>query len=237
VALAFTLGWIVWKLTRRPPPEAEARKTPLRRRILRAVMPLLLPVLALVTVAYADRRTFGNVVLDLAFELASLLVLVAIPVLLVIGLPKPRSGWRVVLLGLAAELLGVAVPSLSMVVARAARGFLDAWGTGELFVAACAVTAVVITFFVMSLVFPVAAGWVLRLALRLGSHRAFVSSFASVDRYTAFIRFRIRISDKASSLTGYVIAVDKPVTLGSLQQPQSPQELVPTAKVVDVFTV
>jgi hypothetical protein len=236
VALVLTVIWLVWKLTRRP-SEAEARKTPLRRRILRALIPFLVPLVALITVAYADRRTFGNVVLDFAFELASLLLLLGIPTLLILGLPKPRSGARVVLLGLAAELLGSVVLSISIVLALAVRRPLEALGQGALFAAACAVTAVVITFLVLSLAFPVAAGWVLRLALRLGSHRAFVSSFASVDQFTAFIRFRVRVSDKGSSLTGYVIAVDKPVSLESLRNPQSHAELVPTAKLVDVFTV
>jgi hypothetical protein len=239
--LSITLGigvvWLVVKFLRRP-SEAEARRIPGPRRVWGAALPVLVPLLLIVLLSLQVGRTFANVVLDLTFELTASLLLVGVPFLLVFGLPKPRSWPRAAALVLAALGLAVTTIVIAMLTARTTSVFIGArFGEHTLSALCRSASALLVTVAVVSVAFPVGAGFVLKLALRLGSHRAFVSSFAAVHRFQAFIRFRLRVRGASSRLTGFVIAVDEPVSAEALRRPRSAGDLVPTAKLIDVFNV
>lgn len=69
-------------------------------------------------------------------------------------------------------------------------------------------------------------GWYFAVCLRFNGHNNEAGGAARIENYKQFIRFRLREND----LTGYVIAVDKPVSKGSLLR-QDPQNV----RIVDVF--
>lgn len=129
-----------------------------------------------------------------------------------------------------------------MVVARQADAALlhAGWNEGAL-AAARAIGAPMAAAAVQFVVFPILAGPILALSFLLGTQRAFISSFATLDQYVAFIRFRLRVNKQTQlgNLTGFVIAVDRGVSLEALRRTSStPKDApVPTARIIDAFTV
>ena len=232
--------WLAFKLKKAKPSEKEARKQSIGRRLLGFAAPVLLLGFALVLAAQGE-RSFGRVLLDFSFALATFALLGVIPLLFAIGLPKPlRSFPRVTSLVLVAALLGALTIAGSVVVARAAALPLHVVCSSS---SPCLVAAALVpplaAAAVQFCVFPVLAGSALAFAFWCGTQRAFVSSFASVDRYLAFIRFRLRV-DKLTgrgSLTGFVISVSQAVSRETLRTPKSSAELEPRAELIDIFTV
>jgi hypothetical protein len=70
----------------------------------------------------------------------------------------------------------------------------------------------------------------------LGNHYTFVGSLATIDRYQAFVRFRLRkYVDGRSELTGFVIGVDEPVADEALRGGRA--NPAPRASLIDVFVI
>ncbi|HWO14480.1 MAG TPA: hypothetical protein VNN80_33475, partial [Polyangiaceae bacterium] len=234
--------WLAVKL-RRSPGEADARRRPASRRLLSIGLPPLLALSLLVLISQSDRRTFGNVVLDLGFELATLTLFAGVSLFLIAGLRRPRSIPGMVALLLATSALTLSCLGLSIATARGAARGLAGLGSGvsdfaDLLLGVRVLLATLSTGLALCVAFPIGAGLVLRLAFGLGSQRSLVSSFACVDQYQAFIRFRLRVRDSGSTLTGFVIAVDKPVSRAQLRDPKAAaSDVTPSAKLVDVFSV
>lgn len=232
--------WLVFKLLKAKPSEKEARKRSIGHRLLGFAAPLLLLGFGLVLAAQGE-RSFGRVLLDFLFALATLALLGVIPLLLATGLPKPRRSFlRVASLVLVAAVLGALTIGGSVVVARAAALGLHGTCLGSLPCrAAGALLPPLAAAVAQFCVFPVLAGLVLAFAFWCGTQRAFVSSFASVDRYLAFIRFRLRVDKRTGrgTLTGFVIAVSQGVSRDTLRAPKSRTELEPRAELIDIFTV
>jgi hypothetical protein len=87
-----------------------------------------------------------------------------------------------------------------------------------------------------AVIFSVMFGWHIGLQYALGNQNTFAGSLATVDRYQAFIRFRLRRhADLTTELTGFVIGVDEPVSDRVLRGGEGPA--MPRAKLVDVFSV
>lgn|GEM_PF-6881064 len=232
--------WLLFKLFKAKPSEKEARKQGIGQRLLGFAAPLLLLGFGLVLAAQGN-RSFGRVLLDFLFALATFALLGVIPLLLATGLPKPRRSFlRVISLVLVAAVLGALTIGESVIVARAVAfglhdSCLGSWpcrAAGALLPPLAAGAA---QFFV----FPALAGLALAFAFWCGTQHAFVSSFASVDRYLAFIRFRLRVDQRTGrgTLTGFVIAVSHGVSRDTLRAPKSSAELEPRAELIDIFTV
>ncbi|HEY3500128.1 MAG TPA: hypothetical protein VGK73_35805 [Polyangiaceae bacterium] len=209
---------------------AARRHSPVHRATV-AASPLLILILGSVAVAQEDARTFGGVLLDLSFYLAVLALLGGFPLALAAGL-REKSPLRRAALAAIGVAFGAIVLALAVVFAFVLERTL---GTHPLAIVAAGVLAAL----GVALLFPLLAAPALAGTFALGAHRPFVSSLAAIDKYGAFIRFRLRtFADGRSILTGFVISVKTPVSARDLAQaePGSPS-LVPGAELIDVFAI
>jgi hypothetical protein len=221
------------------PSESEGRRSALATRIARLGGGGLAVAFLLILVAHGANRSIGSVLLDVAFELAALLF-IGVGYLFVSGLGWRRSAGKVVGLSLVTLVLGAITlgssVALTLICTKALTNL--EWQTPWLltlrFILATATAGAL-----MSIVFPVLAGWTLTAAFVLETQRAFVSSFAAIDRYQAFVRFRLRVdrNTQESWLTGFVIAVTEPVRLQELRDKDALNAPIPKAALVDVFTL
>jgi hypothetical protein len=237
---ALAVAGLIYKILGPKRPENQRRQLPLKKRLGGFVFPILLLVFAGVLLALGG-DTFGHVVLGSLFDLAVLLLVCVLPLLLVLGLPKiHRAPWRYALLIVAALLLGATTIGGSIVVARRFDALLQAAGwTSHWLSMLRTVAAPIAAAGVQLVVFPILSGWLLAAAFVLRTQRAFISSFATVDQFAAFIRFRLRVREQEThgTLTGFVIGVSQVVPRGSLLDKAPENAPVPEARLIDVFTV
>jgi hypothetical protein len=128
------------------------------------------------------------------------------------------------------------VPLVAGVVRRAL--LLDTLGTAA-YLAAILLGAL-LGAAVGGLLFPVLFGLHISAQYLLGNQYMFPGSLARVDRYQAFIRFRLRrYRDGGTELTGFVVGVDRPASDEVLRGKVAPDHdaSAPRARVADVFSL
>jgi len=241
LTLAATATWAYRKLTGKKPSETQVREESLRKRLWALAQPVLALASIFTLITLYDSRTFGSVLGDFAFELALLAVPLGVGYLFVSGVPEAqRALWRTLLLMLAAVLLGAALTCGSVAAARAVDGALaQAGATNGFPLVLRTLAAGTAALIGAGLLFPILAGFTLAAAFLLGTQRAFVSSFAALDRFQAFIRFRLRVErvSQRATLTGFVVAVSRGVSREQLRAPHTVDDLVPKAELIDVFSI
>lgn len=209
--LVATVGSILLKVLTsrkdsRKEAESKARARSKRERALWIGLTSLVPPLTLVAIAHFGNRSFGGVMADVAAELAFLLLLVGAGVAFVIGLPRRSPGPVLAAAGIAILLTGISL-LVALTCGLVTADVISALDESTPFVDAVRSVVPSLAGGLLGLIFPLLAGYALIPAFALGSQRPFISSFAAVDRFQAFIRFRLRVPQTGeSSLTGFVIA-------------------------------
>ncbi|HET9957901.1 MAG TPA: hypothetical protein VFQ61_25560 [Polyangiaceae bacterium] len=85
-----------------------------------------------------------------------------------------------------------------------------------------------------AIVIPVLFGWAMLIQYALGAHYSLPGTFALLDDYVCFIRFRVReLASGATDLTGFVIGA-RSVARGELMAGRTP---APRAHLIDVFRI
>lgn len=221
---------------KRPMAEREARAIPIAERLLSAVRRLLLLPLALLIIAHFDQRALGNVLLDFAFEVTAGVLSFGVGALLIGGLGRRSSMTRSFGLGVLTLCLSVILVGGSCAVGNGVDALLRRHEPA--LVSLSPVLSGLAAGGLLWLLFPILAGFALALAFGTGTQRAFISSFAAVDTFQSFIRFRLRVrGQNDSALTGFVVSVTHAPTLEQLKSAHKTEDLVPRAEVIDVFTV
>jgi hypothetical protein len=242
VCLLVTIGTILLKVRSsqkdgRKRAESKVRERSIKERVLWVGIPSLLPPLSLVAIAHLGRRSFGSVMADVAAEFAFLLLLVGAGLGFWLGLPKRTVARSLASFGIAAALTAVCV-LVALTCGIATAGALSSLDpSSSLLGAVRAVVPSAAAGALLGVLFPVLAGFALVPAFALGSQTPFISSFAAVDRFQAFIRFRLRVPRNGgeSALTGFVIACTAPVDAKKVIDSRG--AIAPTAELIDVFTV
>jgi len=210
--------------------EREARQRPFAERVREIAAPWVGLAAALTAIAQGPARTFASAVIDLLAELLLLLLLPGLSIVLVSGLYRVRPA-AVVGTSLLGALLGATLAATAITTAHYADAYFAR--ASQPWLALRSVLAATSAAVAVGVVLPVFGGWVLAGAFWLGAHRTFFSSLAMVDRFRAFVRFRLRVDRRTqeSSLTGFVIAVTPP------DQKSAARDTPPRARLIDLFTV
>jgi hypothetical protein len=230
--------------------EATARQHSLVGRMVLVLSPLILMFSGFIFVAaLSTSSTYGGLLLDIGFYVSIAALLFALPSFLASGFPAGAS----LLKKVAAAAIGIALAVLFVTTVlgavqlgvAAVSAVWPAWAAAAslpanpfasaAFTAACSLLAAAAGVFAL----PVLLGLAFAAAFVLGARRTEISSFAAIDAYQAFIRFRVRRGqDGRSTLTGYVIAVDTTIARDVLTTANPNQAaLTPSAFLLDVFTV
>ena len=231
-AMATTLGLAILlflkKRKDRATRERDVRQMSGLGRLVGAGWPILALVVVMVLLAHCRHTSFLDMVSDFGFHLVLLILLLAFPGFYAWNVAEYRKNVFFYAVSAALALFfGAAVVAGSVLVAAKwplPLGFLGP--------AASAAALQLITF-------ASVAGVIFASGFKLGTHRMASSSFAAVDKYLAFIRFRLSVDKEGvSTLTGFVIAVSDPVPRAVLNgaDPHN-RGLVPKARLIDVFTV
>ena len=225
LCLAGLLFWL--KRKARASREHDVRQMSRTRRVAGASWPLLLLFAAVVSLAHCRQASFASMMSDLGFHLALLVLLAAFPFLYALNVAEAR---RTVASYAASAFLAFALGVIVIVGSVGAAYLLRPCG----FLGPPAAAALLQFFTFASL-----AGVIFAIGFKRGTHRMASSSFAAVDQYLAFIRFRLRVNKQTneSTLTGFVISVTEPVPLDALNGVDSKSSLGPKAQLLDVFTV
>jgi hypothetical protein len=212
--------------------ESEARAHSIARRAASALGPPLLVIAGIAYLALSGARTLGSIVVDVAFYLVLLPVLVALPYALQSDVPPRRAGPRAAAIVMPLGLMLVYL----VITLGTAHGVATAWQPPGLPEAGAFVSAL-IAGAVSALLLPLLVGVAFALGMLLGSQLMVASSLAHIDRYQAFIRFCLRSkADGSSCLTGYVVGVTRTVSRRAIMSRRpDPQDLVPSARLIDVF--